>query len=1061
MYNRDNRRNWTGYDDKKKEGYLMSDSKDFVIKNGVLTQYVGIEENVVVPEGVTAIGEGAFSRCGTLKRVVLSESVTVIGSKAFEYCEGLQKISFYAGLVSIGKNAFYCCRSLTGIELPEGVTDIGSNAFGWCEALRSITIPDGVSSIGVNAFSGCSRLESISIPESVTTITAGLFAGCEALKSVILPESVTAIGGNAFSRCSSLTSISIPKRVTSIKWDTFSGCSSLTRIVLPDGLTQIGEKAFYDCGSLTEIVIPSGVTAIETAAFKGCKCLADAHGLVIVRDILYDFSDSIKEDIIVPAHVQGIGANAFGGCNSLRSIIIPEGVTQIGTLAFSGCRNLEKVSFPESLVKIGGSLLSGCRSLQFIQCPNRQYDMIRSSLNDMGACPVLLLREDNALHLLVYGKNKKKDILSEYVENGKWNKYDLELINNGPQYKFKPLVRALGALGRLLDPVDLTEENRAAFADMVNINAKKLIPLAEKLQCPALAQAILQTDVLDEKNMKAVMKLLTASSLPELATLANTVVPKKTDKKPEAPPASKDIHELTTDPSQEFSEKLQEMNGEKKLKKWKISGEGFPSVRWKDGSEAPEVMLKYLLVAYGEQMDSVFRFISDADAAASLLSYDSLCNAMEAFRENLNGPEYPAVIPMLCRYGNARQIEMLCSQWKDWGNWDQYHQRGRKAQMILEGALVLNDTREAFLWLEKHGDLARYAEIRGKTVEEAYESFLFDFGFDESGKRALDLGVTTIEITLGRDMTFVLLNTTTGKPVKMIPKKGVDPSVKKKAADELSDMRKSLKKAIKIKNDQLFADFIEGTEVPADHWQRGYLHNPFLRGIASLMVWAQEDATFILTDVGTIDSAGQPYTITDAPIRVSHPMEMKGTDIEAWQQYFTAHGLKQPFYQIWEPVFRQIDIREDRYEQVIIPLDRLRHQEKRGIDLEWWRDQDDYGRQRVIVHVQGFVVNCEEAEYDDNENVTHVAFNSIQPAQWNRRANTVIAYLDRITIHGRIRKDDVSVMDQMSSFTLAQITEFTAIAQEANAVNVLALLLEYKNDHFAGFDPMEEFTLEW
>ena len=62
-----------------------------------------------------------------------------------------------------------------------------------------------------------------------------------------------------------------------------------------------------------------------------------------------EFVDSIKEDIIVPAHVQGIGANAFGGCNSLRSIIIPEGVTQIGTLAFSGCRNLEKVSFPESL----------------------------------------------------------------------------------------------------------------------------------------------------------------------------------------------------------------------------------------------------------------------------------------------------------------------------------------------------------------------------------------------------------------------------------------------------------------------------------------------------------------------------------------------------------------------------------------------------------------------------------------------------------------------------------------------------------------------------------------
>ena len=47
-----------------------------------------------------------------------------------------------------------------------------------------------------------------------------------------------------------------------------------------------------------------------------------------------------------------------------------------------------------------------------------------------------------------------------------------------------------------------------------------------------------------------------------------------------------------------------------------------------------------------------------------------------------------------------------------------------------------------------------------------------------------------------------------------------------------------------------------------------------------------------------------------------------------------------------------------------------------------------------------------------------------------------------------------------SRFTLAQITEFTAVAQEAKSTNVLALLMEYKNTHFADFDPMDEFTLE-
>ena len=39
--------------------------------------------------------------------------------------------------------------------------------------------------------------------------------------------------------------------------------------------------------------------------------------------------------------------------------------------------------------------------------------------------------------------------------------------------------------------------------------------------------------------------------------------------------------------------------------------------------------------------------------------------------------------------------------------------------------------------------------------------------------------------------------------------------------------------------------------------------------------------------------------------------------------------------------------------------------------------------------------------------------------------------------------------------------ETVKLAQENDAVNVLAQLMEYKNSHYAEFDPMVEFTLEW
>ena len=84
----------------------------------------------------------------------------------------------------------------------------------------------------------------------------------------------------------------------------------------------------------------------------------------------------------------------------------------------------------------------------------------------------------------------------------------------------------------------------------------------------------------------------------------------------------------------------------------------------------------------------------------------------------------------------------------------------------------------------------------------------------------------------------------------------------------------------------------------------------------------------------------------------------------------------------------------------------------------------------------------------------------LKPEKWNRRANTVVAFLDKLTVYGRIRKDDISVMQQMDRFTLAQIVEFVTIAQEEKAVNVTAALLQYRQDRYPDFDPMAEFTLD-
>ena len=144
--------------------------------------------------------------------------------------ESVKQVIIGDGVTTIGDWAFSYCRALTSITIPNSVTTIGDNAFESCSSLTSITIPNSVTTIGDNAFESCSSLTSITIPNSVTTIGDYAFSYCRALTSVIISNSVTTIGERTFANCYSLTSVTIPSSVTRIEDGAFSDCGNVKQI---------------------------------------------------------------------------------------------------------------------------------------------------------------------------------------------------------------------------------------------------------------------------------------------------------------------------------------------------------------------------------------------------------------------------------------------------------------------------------------------------------------------------------------------------------------------------------------------------------------------------------------------------------------------------------------------------------------------------------------------------------------------------------------------------------------------------------------------------------------
>jgi len=119
-----------------------------------------IDENghLEIPAGTRKILPGTLMNCENLTSVVIPKGVTIIGNCSFLGCKNLRHVELPKGLRTIDVAAFTGCTSLESIVIPEGTQIIAHAAFEGCTGLTGIAIPESISAIGEGAFEGCSCL---------------------------------------------------------------------------------------------------------------------------------------------------------------------------------------------------------------------------------------------------------------------------------------------------------------------------------------------------------------------------------------------------------------------------------------------------------------------------------------------------------------------------------------------------------------------------------------------------------------------------------------------------------------------------------------------------------------------------------------------------------------------------------------------------------------------------------------------------------------------------------------------------------------------------------------
>lgn len=162
---------------------------------------------VVLPEGLTSIGDMAFYECGKLQSVVIPSSVTRIGSFAFAYCADLKVLNLGTGVTAIEECAFTDCYDLVSLQLPGSLKTIGKKAFYRCESIPAVAVPSSVTDLGIAAFGYCKSLISADVRANITELPTLLFYGCARLASVKLPDSVKTMGYHTFLDCEILNTV--------------------------------------------------------------------------------------------------------------------------------------------------------------------------------------------------------------------------------------------------------------------------------------------------------------------------------------------------------------------------------------------------------------------------------------------------------------------------------------------------------------------------------------------------------------------------------------------------------------------------------------------------------------------------------------------------------------------------------------------------------------------------------------------------------------------------------------------------------------------------------------